>query len=310
MKVVFMGTPEFAVPTLRALIDSDHEVIAVYSQPPRPAGRGMKLTASPVQQLAEQHGIPVHTPTSLKTAEAQKQFRDLQADIAVVAAYGLLLPKAILDAPKNGCINVHPSDLPRWRGAAPIQRTIMAGDEETACCIMQMDEGLDTGPVLLKESFLISPTMTAGELHDRMAELGARMAVEALDRPTAPVAQPASGITYANKITKADQAIDWNKPAKAIVNQIRGLAPAPGAVTKIKGELMKVYVAQMEAGNPSKPAGLTLDDQLLINTSGGNAVRILEAQRPGKARQSASQIIKGFPIDVEIYAENPYPQGE
>ncbi len=301
MRVIFMGTPEFAVPALSALIASSHEVIAVYSQPPRPAGRGLKLTPSPVHLLAEKHGITVHTPVSLKSAEAQAQFSEHKADIAVVAAYGLLLPQAVLDAPKHGCINIHPSDLPRWRGAAPIQRTLMAGDTQTACCIIQLEAGLDTGPIHLREPFTILPDMNAGALHDAMAAIGARQVLSVLDKLSSGTAKPptpqgASGITYAEKITKEERALDWNRPAHELLNHIRGLAPAPCATAAILGEVVKIYDAAVSLGDVSKPVGMTLDDQLLVNCADGTALRLTELQRPGKNRQNLAQFLSAQPV--------------
>lgn len=300
MRVIFMGTPDFAVPALRALIDSAHEVVAVYSQPPRPAGRGMKLTASPVHQLAEAHGIPVYTPEHLKSADAQEQMRAHGADIAVVAAYGLLLPQAVLDAPRLGCINIHPSELPRWRGAAPIQRTLMAGDTHTACCIIQLEAGLDTGPIWLREPYAIAAGMNAGELHDVMAETGARMVLEVLarrevDAGYAPVPQAADGITYAQKITREDRPIDWEKPAALLQAHIEGLSPAPAATATIHGEVVKLFTARAEEGRAGAPPGTALDGQLLIQTGAG-ALRLLELQRPGKARQTASAFLQGVAV--------------
>lgn len=297
-----MGTPAFAVPALTALIASSHEVVAVYSQPPRPAGRGLKLTPSPVQQLAEKNNIPVFTPTSLKSAEAQAQFASHSADIAVVAAYGLLLPQAILDAPRLGCINIHPSDLPRWRGAAPIQRTLMAGDSVTACCIIQLELGLDTGPIHLREPFTIPPDMDAGGLHDAMAQIGAKQVLDVLEQlalpmPPAPTPQSTSGITYAEKISKDDRAIDWTKPAASLLAQIRGLSPNPGATTDMIGETIKLFAASLEPGDASKSAGIALDDRLLINAGDGRALRLLELQRPGKIRQNAADFLQGFAVN-------------
>lgn len=296
MRVIFMGTPAFAVPALKALISSSHEVVAVYSQPPRPAGRGLKLTPSPVHQLAEAHGIPVYTPVSLKSAEAQNEFAAHNAEVAVVAAYGLLLPQTVLDAPKFGCINIHPSDLPRWRGAAPIQRTLMAGDTHTACCIIQLEAGLDTGPIHLREPFAIPPEMNAGQLHDAMAEMGEKQVLTVLDmlaRNPAhkPTAQAAEGITYADKITKEERALDWNKPAAELLNRIRGLAPAPCATATLAGEVVKLFAAEIAAGDSGRPAGTILDNQLLVNCGDGQALRLLELQRPGKNRQNMAQFL-------------------
>jgi methionyl-tRNA formyltransferase len=301
MRVIFMGTPAFAVPALQALIDSPHDVVAVYSQPPRPAGRGLKLTPSPIHQLADSHGIPVHTPVTLKTEDAQRAFAAHHADIAVVAAYGLLLPQVVLAAPRLGCINIHPSDLPRWRGAAPIQRTLMAGDTRTACCIIQLEAGLDTGPIHLRESFTIPPEMDAGGLHDTMAAMGAKQVLQVLDnfasgKPHAAVAQSAEGVTYAEKISKADRALDWSHPAATLVNQIRGLSPNPAATLELNGETIKVFRAAVEAGDAEQPTGTMLDDQLLINCGQGTALRLLDLQRPGRNRQTTSQFLQTLPI--------------
>ena len=300
MRVIFMGTPGFAVPALQALIGSAHAVAAVYSQPPRPAGRGMKVTPSPVHALAEQAGIPVFTPTSLKSVEAQQEFAALNADVAVVAAYGLLLPQAILDAPRLGCINIHPSDLPRWRGAAPIQRTILAGDARTACCIMQMDAGLDTGPVLARVPYDIAAGTTTGMLHDAMAALGARMVLEVLgemEKGKLHVApQAIEGVTYAAKMSKADQPIRWAQAGRQVYQQVLGLSPVPGAVAVMQGEAVKIFAAALEAGDASLPPGQVLDDKLLVNTGDGTAIRLLELQRPNRARQAAGAFLQGFSL--------------
>lgn len=301
MKIIFMGTPEFAVPALQALIDSPHEIIAVYSQPPRPAGRGMKLTPSPVHQLAQKHSIPVFTPEKLKPADVQEVFKSHHADIAVVAAYGLLLPQAVLDAPRLGCINIHPSDLPRWRGAAPIQRTLMAGDSTTACCIIQLEMSLDTGPIHVREPFTIPPEMDAGGLHDAMAAMGAKQVLTVLKNlstpnPPAPMPQASEGVTYAEKITKADREIDWRKSAQEILNQIRGLSPAPAAVTMMNGEAIKLFRAEITNGDMTKSPGTVLDGMLTINCGNATALRITEAQRPGKSRSPVTAFLQGFPI--------------
>ena len=307
MRVVFMGTPHFAVPALAALIGSAHEVVAVYSQPPRPAGRGLKLTPSPIHLLAEKHGIPVFTPVSLKSAEAQAEFAAHQADIAVVAAYGLLLPQAVLDAPRFGCINIHPSDLPRWRGAAPIQRTLMAGDRATACCIIQLEAGLDTGPILLREPYTIPEGMNAGALHDAMAKLGAEQILTVLDRFDSatlhPTLQSTEGITYADKITKADRALDWTRPASELLHQIAGLSPSPAATTELAGEVVKIYRAELAPGDASKPAGEILDTALLVNAGGGTGLRLTELQWPGKSRQNAMEFLKNSSITIGMHAK-------
>jgi len=294
-RIVFMGTPDFAVPTLQALILSPHEVVAVYSQPPRPAGRGHQLTPSPVQALAESHGIAVHTPTSLKDEVIQAQFRCHQADVAVVAAYGLLLPKPILEAYPHGCINVHPSDLPRWRGAAPIQRTLMAGDTATAMCIMQMDEGLDTGDVVWRQAVTIEPRTTAGMLHDAMAALGAQAILEVLDSLDHLTAakQSTDGVTYAKKIDKAAARIDWSQSAEQIYHQIYGLNPYPAATTQLHGETIKIYAAEIVKG--SGAAGTTLDGALTI-ACGTGALKLLELQRPNKNRMDAASLLRGFDV--------------
>jgi len=303
-----MGTPVFAVPALQALIDSEHEVVAAYSQPPRPAGRGMRLTPSPIHQLAQAHGIPVHTPTTLKMLDTHHEFIAHAADIAVVAAYGLLLPQAVLDAPHLGCINIHPSDLPRWRGAAPIQRTLMAGDKHTACCIIQLELGLDTGPIHLREPYTIPPEMDAGGLHDAMAIIGARQVLAVLkslssNQPPAPSPQSPDGVTYAEKITKADRALDWSRPASELFNQIRGLSPTPTATTTLNGEVIKLFAATIELGEATKPAGMALDNQLLINAGNGTALRLGELQRAGKSRQTAQQLLQSFPIPAGLMAQ-------
>jgi methionyl-tRNA formyltransferase len=299
MRVIFMGTPTFAVPALQALIDSHHEVVAVYSQPPRPAGRGMKLTPSPVHQLAAAHPIPVFTPPSLKPADAQAEFASHAADIAVVAAYGLLLPQPILDASKHGCINIHPSDLPRWRGAAPLQRTIIAGDTSTACCIMQMDAGLDTGDVILRQPFPILDGMHFGALHDAMAQAGATLTLQALQQiengTAVRTAQPKEGV-YAAKLTKQDQPLDFTQPAASVRQHVLGLSPAPGATAAINGEIIKIFNAVLERGDAGKPAGTLLDDRLLVNCGDGQGLRLTELQRPGKSRQDAIAFLQGFPV--------------
>lgn len=300
MRVVFMGTPHFAVPALRALLGSPHTVVAAYSQPPRPAGRGMKLTPSPVHQLAEAQGIPVFTPTSLKDPAAQAQFAAHNADVAVVAAYGLLLPQAVLGAPRHGCINIHPSDLPRWRGAAPLQRTLMAGDATTACCIMQMEAGLDTGPVLLREPFPIPPTMDFGGLHDAMAARGAALVLTVLaqlaEGRAVATPQTAEGVTYAAKVTKDDQWLDFRLPANALVQRIRALSPAPGALARLGEETVKIFAAHAAPGQASALPGTALDDRLTVACAEGTALAVTALQRPGKARQEAAAFLQGRPV--------------
>lgn len=295
MRVIFMGTPGFAVPALQQLIDARYTIAAVYTQPPRPSGRGQKLTPSPIHQLAEKHGIPVHTPTSLKGEDEQRIFAGYNADIAVVAAYGMLLPKPILDAPRLGCINIHPSDLPRWRGAAPLQRTIMAGDTHTACCIMFMEEGLDTGAVLARSAYPVPANMTTGELHDTMAMMGANMLPTVIDGlnngSIQATPQSAEGITYAKKITKDDQWLDWSKPAKQLYQQILGLSPAPGALCLVQDEQWKIHEAAIIPSDATTPAGSFLLEALAFQAGDGNAVAMLKATRPGKPAMLAAQLL-------------------
>ncbi len=302
LRLVFMGTPDFSVPTLTALVGQGHEIAAVYTQPPRPAGRGMQEKKSPVHEAAERFGIPVHTPASLKSEDEKQRFRDLQADAAIVVAYGLILPEAILSALELGAWNGHASLLPRWRGAAPIQRAIMAGDEETGVMIMQMETGLDTGPVAMAERVSISPDVTAGELHDVLAATCADLmvrAVAALERgllDTRP--QPEEGITYAEKIGKEEARIDWSKPARDVHNHIRGLSPFPGAWTEIefngKPVRLKILASELSAGN-GQP-GEVIDNRFTI-ACGEGALQILRVQRAGKAVQVAEEFLRGNRID-------------
>jgi methionyl-tRNA formyltransferase len=303
LRVVFMGTPDFSVPTLRAIADAGHEVVAVYSQPPRAAGRrGLELTPSPVQREAERLGIEVRTPLSLKGEAEQAAFAGLKADVAVVVAYGLLLPKAILEGTRLGCYNGHASLLPRWRGAAPIQRAIMAGDAETGMMVMRMEEGLDTGPVARLEKVAIGPDMTAGELHDRLMAMGASLMVQALAELEAgrleTVPQASEGVTYAKKIDKAETRIDWTLPATAVDNNIRGLSPFPGAWCEFeiggRTERLKVLRSQRAAGQ-GEP-GTVLDDRLEI-ACGEAAVRLVEVQRAGGKPVTADEFLRGAKIE-------------
>jgi len=301
LRLAFMGTPDFAVPTLKALAEAGHEIAAVYSQPPRPAGRGQKERPSPVQAYAERQGWPLRTPKTLKTSEAQAAFAALKLDVAVVVAYGLLLPQAILAAPRLGCVNVHASLLPRWRGAAPIQRAILAGDAETGVTIMQMEAGLDTGPMLLKESVPIGPATSAQDLHDRLAALGASMINKALaglvDGSLEAVPQPDEGVTYATKIDKAEGRLDWRDSAVALGRQVRAFTPWPGAYFEIetdKGrERVKVLAAEPQAdgGVP----GSVLDDRATI-ACGEGALRLLKVQRAGKAPMEIDAFLRGFDL--------------
>lgn len=295
MRIVFMGTPDFSVPVLDALVDAGHDIAAVYCQPPRPAGRGKKERPTPVHLRAEALGLDVRHPKSLRSDDAQAEFAALNADVAVVVAYGLILPQAILDAPKHGCLNIHASLLPRWRGAAPIHRAIMAGDPETGICIMQMDAGLDTGPVLLREASPIRDTETTGALHDRLSAMGAALIVQALEHlpELTAVAQPEAGITYADKIDKSEAHIDWTQPAAQVDRLIRGLSPFPGAWTTLNGARLKVLESTVASGDG--PPGTALDDRLTI-ACGTEAVTILRAQRAGKGAQDADTFLRGMPV--------------
>lgn len=299
LRIIFMGTPDFSVATLRALAAAGHEIACVYTQPPRPAGRrGLELTPSPVQREAERLGVELRTPLSLKGEAEQEAFRALSADVAVVVAYGLLLPPAVLEGTRLGCYNGHASLLPRWRGAAPIQRAIMAGDRETGMMIMRMDQGLDTGPVALTRKVDIEPDMTAGELHDRLMAAGADLMVEALARleqgelPLTP--QAADGVTYASKIDKAETRIDWSRPAGEVHNHIRGLSPFPGAWCQMavddKAERLKILRATLVEGKGAP--GEVLDDRLAV-ACGDGAVRLLQVQRAGGKAVAADEFLRG-----------------
>ncbi len=292
MKIVFMGSPEFSVPVLDALIDAGHDIVAVYCQPPRPAGRGKNDRPTPVHRRALELGLKVRHPKSLRDPQVQAEFAALKADVAVVVAYGLILPPAVLEAPAHGCLNIHASLLPRWRGAAPIHRAIMAGDTETGVCIMQMDAGLDTGPVLLRRSTRIGETETTGDLHDRLSQLGAEAIVEALARldTLTPEPQPETGVTYAEKIDKAEARVDWTEPAVVVDRKIRGLSPFPGAWCEIAGERVKLLGARLAdgSGTPGSVIGpLTI-------ACGSGAVEITRAQRPGKRPMEAQDFLRGF----------------
>jgi len=295
MRVIFMGTPEFSVPVLDALVAAGHEIVSVYCQPPRPAGRGRKDRASPVQTRAEELGLAVRHPVSLKVPEAQAAFAALKADVAVVVAYGLILPQAVLDAPARGCLNVHASLLPRWRGAAPIHRAIMAGDAKTGVCIMQMEAGLDTGPVLLRRETDIGATETTADLHDRLSVMGAEEIVTALARLDDLRGEPQSdsGVTYAAKIEKAEARIDWSRPAPEVDRQIRGLSVFPGAWFEHQGQRIKVLGSTLADGDGA--AGEVLDDGLRV-ACGSGAVRLTRVQRAGKAAQDADAFQRGAPI--------------
>jgi methionyl-tRNA formyltransferase len=309
LSLVFMGTPEFAATILAVLIEAGHHIAAVYTQPPRPAGRGYKLQPSPVQILAERHGIAVRCPSSLRSAAALEEFAAIGADAAIVAAYGLILPKPVLEAPRLGCLNVHASLLPRWRGAAPIQRAILAGDGETGITIMQMDEGLDTGPILLRQAAPIGPSTTAGELTDRLAGIGARLIVEALDGVAAGTLaaqpQPCEGVTYAAKLRREEAQLDWRRPAAALERQVRAFDPWPGAFFFARTERIRVLSAETEPHTPPAAApGTVLDERLSIACAEG-VLRPLRVQRPGRAPLDMPAFLRGFALPPGI--ELPCP---
>jgi methionyl-tRNA formyltransferase len=298
MRLIFMGTPDFAVPTLRALADAGHEIAAVYTRPAKPGGRrGLELQPTPVEREARQRKLLVLTPANFKSQETFAAFAAHKADAAVVVAYGLILPKTILDAPRLGCFNVHASLLPRWRGAAPIHRAIMAGDKESGVTIMQMDEGLDTGAMALTERTAIGADMTTGDLHDALAQLGADLMVRALaaaeDGTLKPAPQPEQGVTYATKISKDETRIDWSKPGQQVHNDIRGLSPFPGAWFELDGARIKTLRSTQGEGS-GKP-GAALDDKLTV-ACGEGAIRLIQVQRAGKQPMSADEFLRGTPV--------------
>ena len=298
MRLIFMGSPAFSVPLLEALVAAGHEIVAVYTQPPRPAGRGKKQRPCPVHARALALTLDVRHPASLKEAEEQAAFSEFRADAAVVVAYGLLLPQELLDAPAHGCLNIHASLLPRWRGAAPIHRAIMAGDRETGICIMQMEAGLDTGPVLYQETISIAPDETTAALHDRLSDLGARSIVQSLKDLSQLQARPQSsvGICYAQKIDKSEAQIDWSLPAEILDRQIRGLSPFPGAWAMLRGERVKFLgSALISCEQPLASAGTVLDDDLGI-ACGSGALRITRLQRAGKSAQSSADFLRGTSV--------------
>jgi methionyl-tRNA formyltransferase len=297
MRIIFMGTPDFSVPILQALVDAGHDVVASYSQPPRRAGRGKALTPTPVHARAEALGIPVRTPTTLRDPEAQADFARFAPEISVVAAYGLILPRAVLDVPTHGCLNVHASLLPRWRGAAPIQRAILGGDTMTGVCIMQMEAGLDTGPVLLRDETMIAGK-TAGALTDELSAMGARLMVATLADLAAypPEPQPDAGVTYAAKIDKAEARIDLTQDAAAVERQVRAFNPVPGAFVEVAGERLKLLAVD-PVDSPAAPPGTVLDDRLTI-ACGTGAVRPTLLQRAGRGAMQASELLRGFSIPV------------
>ena len=303
LRLAFMGSPDFALPSLRALEAAGHEIAAVYAQPPRPAGRGHKQRPCPVHAYAERRGWALSTPKTLEDGSEQQAFAALGLDAAVVVAYGLILPAAVLAAPRLGCVNLHASLLPRWRGAAPIQRAILAGDAQTGVTIMAVDEGLDTGPILLREAVPIAATATAAELHDRLAELGARLMVAALDglaagrleaRP-----QPEEGVTYAAKLKRGEGHLDWRRPAAELERAVRAFTPWPGAEFEVPwGQTVariKVLAAEVVTGNPAAAPGTLLDDRLTV-ACGEGALRPTRVQRAGKAAMDAQALLRGFPV--------------
>ena len=297
MRVVFMGTPDFSVPVLQALVDAGHDIVAVYCQPPRPAGRGKKPRPSPVQLRAEALGLTVRHPVNFKADSDRQDFADLNADIAIVVAYGLILPLAILDAPEMGCLNIHASLLPRWRGAAPIHRAIIEGDTKTGVCIMQMEAGLDTGPVLRRAETAITSVDTTASLHDRLAALGAGLVVEVLaEMPLPAEAQPDDGVTYAKKIDKAEARIDFTLPAAAVDRKIRGLSPFPGAWFEVDGERIKVLMSEVADGQGS-PGEILGETKIAC---GDGAVRLLTLQRAGKGAMSADAFLRGFTLETGV----------
>ena len=294
MKLIFAGTPEFAAQALAALIAAGHQLALVLTQPDRPSGRGMALRPSPVKTLALEHGIEVFQPPTLRDAAAQARLQAVGADAMIVAAYGLILPQAVLDLPRFGCINIHASLLPRWRGAAPIQRAILAGDAESGVCIMQMEAGLDTGPVLLSAALPIAADETAGSLHDRLAELGAGLIVTALEKmPLAPTPQADCGVTYAAKIEKSEAMLDWNQSAQQLARQVRAFNPFPGALATLGQLSVKVWRASAEAGEGSPGTILASDRAGILVACGEGALRLTELQKAGGKRLSAAQFLAG-----------------
>ena len=294
MRLAFMGSPDFAVPALRALHAAGHDIRAVYCQPPRPAGRGHAVRPCPVHRTAVSLGLEVRTPARLRTGAAEHAaFAELDLDAAVVAAYGLILPQPMLEAPRRGCLNIHASLLPRWRGAAPIQAAILSGDRRTGVTIMQMDAGLDTGPMLIEEAVSLAPTTTAGELHDTLAHIGAALVLRALAENPVPRAQAPDEATYAPKLTRADGRVDWTRDAAAIERQVRALNPWPGTFTALHGEPLKVLRAELATGEG--PPGTVLDPALTV-ACGAQALRLIAVQRPGRAALDAAAFLRGQPV--------------
>jgi methionyl-tRNA formyltransferase len=306
MKLIFAGTPEFAAQALAAIIAAGHQVTLVLTQPDRPAGRGMSLQPSAVKQVAQAHGIEVFQPLSLKDAGAQAKIAAVGAEVMVVAAYGLILPQAVLDLPRFGCLNIHASLLPRWRGAAPIQRALLAGDLETGVCIMQMEAGLDTGPVLLREALSIVGDDTAATLHDKLAALGARLIVDALARLPLPAEiQPDTGVTYAHKIEKSEAAIDWRQPAAELDRHVRAFNPFPGAQARFAGQVVKVWQAVPVAGSGEPGCILAIDRRQVVVACGEGALALSELQKAGGKRLPVQQFLAGHPLQVGDRFEVP-----
>ena len=300
MRVIFAGTPEFAAAALQAILDAGHTVALVLSQPDRPAGRGMQQLPSAVKRLAMQHGLATYQPERLKDPASHDPIRQAAADVMVVAAYGLILPQAVLDLPRFGCLNIHASLLPRWRGAAPIQRAIEAGDRETGITIMRMDAGLDTGSMLLRRALPIAPDDNAASLHDKLARLGAELIVEALDQlaTLAPTPQPGEGATYAAKIAKSEAALDWRRPAPELERQVRAFNPFPGATATLNATALKIWRAAPVAGSGEPGTVLAAGDEGVVVACGSAALRLVELQRPGSKRLPARDLLNGFPVTV------------
>ena len=301
LRIIFMGTPDFSVPVLKSLVKAGHDIVCVYSQPPRPAGRGQKERLSPVHNFADAQGLQVRTPKSFKSDDFQAEFVALNADVAVVVAYGLILPKAALDAPKLGCINIHASLLPRWRGAAPFQRAIQAGDKKSGVTIMQMDVGLDTGDMLSVREIELEADIKASQLHDRLSAMGADLIVSTLDDlvlgKVTPIPQPEEGVTYASKLEKSEGRIDWSQSALTIDRLIRALTPWPGVWFEHSGERFKVFAADVLDQSANDAPGTLVGDQLQV-ACGVGVVQITELQRPGKRRATAAEVLRGYPIDA------------
>ena len=296
LRLAFMGSPAFSVPALRALVAAGHEVACVYAQPPRPAGRGQRETPCPVHQAAIEMGLPVRTPARVRREAAEHEaFAALGLDAAVVVAYGLILPKPMLEAPRMGCLNIHASLLPRWRGAAPIHAAVLAGDAETGITIMRMDEGLDTGPMLLREVTPIGPRETTAAVHDRLSAMGARLVLRALEERPPEIPQPAEGATYAPKLGKEDGRLDWAEPAVALDRRVRAMTPWPGAFTALSGEVLRVLEAVPAPGREAVP-GTVLDDALLVACGGGTALRLTRVQKAGRAATEAGAFLRGHAV--------------